>query len=106
MEFCKECGKPLKTKENIAKCSCGFSKASNPQVCSIERIKKSEKRGKGVAKKEQTKKGFPHECKKCGYQYSEVTDLGAPYSDEANVYLFKCLKCGYVEREAYGTGNK
>lgn len=106
MEFCKRCGKLLKIKENKAECNCGFSKASDSKVSSTEKIRKSKKRGKGIAKKERTRKGFPHECKKCGHQYSEVTDLGAPYSDEANVYLFKCNKCGYVEREAYGTGNK
>jgi len=32
--------------------------------------------------------------------------LGASYSDEADVYLFQCKKCGFVERQADGSGNK
>ncbi len=52
---------------------------------------------------EPEEKGFPNTCKKCGYGYADVIDLGASWTDEANVYLFKCKKCGYVTRDAYGS---
>lgn len=49
--------------------------------------------------------GFPHKCKKCEHDFSEVIDLGVSYSDEAGLFLFKCKKCGHVERDAFGSGN-
>ena len=107
MEFCKKCGKPLKIDKGLIKCSCGFNRISDSKISSTEKIKKPEKKGKGIFdKRELEEKGFSHTCKTCGYKYSDVVDLGAPYSDESNVYLFKCKKCGYVERDAYGSGNK
>jgi hypothetical protein len=36
--------------------------------------------------------GFPNTCKKCGCEWADVVDLGAPYGDESNVYLFKYAK--------------
>ena len=65
-----------------------------------EKIKKSEK-GIGVLKEDKSIKGFPNKCKKCGYKYSDVIDLGSAYSDEADVSLYRCKKCGYVERDDY-----
>jgi DNA-directed RNA polymerase subunit M/transcription elongation factor TFIIS len=106
MEFCTKCGKPLKATEGLVECSCGFTKILDSKISSTEKIKKPEEKGKGVAEEKETTKGFPNKCKKCGYKYSNVIDLGASYSDEANIYLFKCKKCGNVEREAYGSGNK
>ena len=50
--------------------------------------------------------GFPNTCKKCGHEGADVADLGAAYSDEANIYLFKCKKCGFTERQADGSSNK
>ena len=34
-----------------------------------------------------------------------VKDLGTSYSDESNVYLFKCTKCGHIDRQADGCSN-
>ena len=69
-----------------------------------EKTKKTQK-GDGIFEQEENKEGFPHTCKKCGHSESEVHDLGAQYSDESNIYLFKCMKCGFVERQADGSGN-
>ncbi len=104
MEFCNHCGKPLKIKGKIAICNCGFIKEISP-VYPSEKINKPQERGKGVFEKKDKDKGFPHTCKKCGHEFADVVDLGASYSDEANVYLFKCKKCENVERDAYGTSN-
>ena len=106
MEFCLDCGKPLKIENNTAVCSCGFKKQVNP-VTTSEKITKPEEKGEGVADKTNSGegKGFPHQCKKCGYGFADVVDLGVFYSDESNIYLFKCKKCSHTERDAYGCSN-
>lgn len=108
MHFCNKCGKLLHVKEQegilIGKCSCGFLKKID-SVMEISEKGKQSKIAKGVFENIESKGGFPHTCQKCGHTQSDVHDLGAPYSDESNVYLFKCKKCGYVERQADGSGN-
>lgn len=106
MEFCQNCGKPLKIENEMAECDCGFSKRIK-SLSFNEKVEEKTKKGEGVFDGEEfkSKKGFPHICKKCGHEFAEIIDLGAFYSDEANVYLFKCNKCENVEREAYGSSN-
>jgi len=41
---------------------------------------------------------YKHKCSKCGYGKAEVIDLGAQYSDENNLILLRCGKCGWSER--------
>lgn len=41
---------------------------------------------------------YEHKCSKCGYGKAEIIDLGAQYSDENNLILLKCGKCGWSER--------
>ena len=69
----------------------------------IERIEK----GEGILNSEQEEihQGFPHKCKKCEHDFAEVVDLGISYSDESSVILFRCKKCGNVERDAFGSSN-
>jgi DNA-directed RNA polymerase subunit M/transcription elongation factor TFIIS len=69
-----------------------------------EKPKKKEHHGKGVFEHRE-EKGFPHRCKKCGYEEADVADLGISYSDESAKFLFRCKKCGYVERYAEGSSN-
>ncbi len=108
MQFCKECGKPLKIVEkagiNIGICTCGSIQQDLKEISSGESKTRQEK-GKGVLENEK-EQGFPNKCVKCGYDEAYVVDLGAPFSDESNVYLFKCVKCGYVTRQADGTSNR
>jgi len=66
---------------------------------------KHEPVGEGILKEDSSGKGFPHTCKKCGYQQAEVVELGASYSDEADKFLFTCKKCGFTEKQHDGTGN-
>ncbi|PIN94190.1 hypothetical protein COU56_03090 [Candidatus Pacearchaeota archaeon CG10_big_fil_rev_8_21_14_0_10_31_9] len=108
--FCDSCGKILEIKtskdeKKFGLCSCGFIKEINYEVITSDKQKEREEQGEGIAVEKMAKNGFPHKCKKCGYNESEVYDLGASYSDESSVYLFKCLKCGHVERDAYGSSN-
>ena len=106
MEFCQNCGKPLKIENEKAGCDCEFSKEMNSLFLN-EKIVKKIKKGEGVfdEKEFRSEKGFPHQCKKCWHEFAEVVDLGAFYSDESNVHLFKCKKCGNIERESYGSSN-
>lgn len=71
----------------------------------IEREKiKHKDRGKGFVKDEDVFADYKHKCKKCGYNKSEVMDLGAQYSDENELIMLKCGKCGYTERVEKKTG--
>lgn len=109
--FCENCGtillvKTSKEKKKFGICeNCGFIKQIRSSIISHEKEIKKSKVGEGIAKESKTQ-GFPHKCKKCGYKECDIYDLGASYSDEANVYLYQCKKCGHVERQADGTGNK
>ncbi len=60
--------------------------------------------GKGVVKDKDVFADYKHKCKKCGYSYAEVSDLGAQYSDENELIMLRCGKCGYTERVEKKTG--
>ncbi len=107
--FCDKCGKILQIKTDNNKvhgiCNCGFSGEITPLIFKDKSFSKQEETGKGVAKKPKTL-GFPHVCIKCKYKECDLEVIGAPYSDESDIYLYKCKKCGFIERQADGSGNK
>jgi DNA-directed RNA polymerase subunit M/transcription elongation factor TFIIS len=107
--FCELCGKILQTKNAnekiIGTCSCGFTIELNQGFSASEKIPEKEEIGEGAVVEDKSLEGFPHDCPKCSHTGCEVFDLGAPYSDESNVYLYKCKKCGHVDRQADGTSN-
>lgn len=106
MEFCKLCGKPLKVKKGMAKCSCGFTKETSSDISFKEKQIKEVERGEGVAEDDTNiNEGFPNTCKKCGHTKAEVYNLGSQYSDESDIHLYKCKKCKHVERVAEGSSN-
>lgn len=110
MYFCPNCGKIANVVNdglNRIKCSCGFSKLilEGENVSFEENIPQKAKRGEGAVEKKHDLSGFPHTCRKCGHGEAEAIELGVFYGDEAGVYLFKCKKCGYSERQSDGTGN-
>ena len=41
---------------------------------------------------------YDHKCKKCGFSKAQIIDMGIFYSDEDQLILLKCGKCGYSER--------
>jgi len=82
---------------------CGIKKEADVSVSEL--IKEKEKIGQGILNGKRKQWKFPHTCPKCNHEGSEVIDLGAAYSDEANIYLFICDKCGYVDRQADGSSN-
>ena len=40
-----------------------------------------------------------HVCKKCGYGLAELIEISCSYTDEDNIYQYKCGKCGAVEQQ-------
>ncbi|MEI6732270.1 MAG: hypothetical protein WCK90_06355 [archaeon] len=108
MKFCDNCKSILKVHEENGKligvCQCGFKKEVDSFIIS-DKSNKIELTGRKVFRDKKTK-GWPHLCKKCGHGECDITDLGAPYSDESNIYLYKCKKCKFVQRQADGTSNK
>jgi DNA-directed RNA polymerase subunit M/transcription elongation factor TFIIS len=63
-----------------------------------EKIPKKEKIGEGIVEEKNVFATYPYKCKECGYDKAEVMDAGVQYSDEDNLFLVKCGKCGNVER--------
>lgn len=100
--FCDKCNKLMKLEKNELICSCGFKKIAN--LTCLEVPIKNKEIGAGVLG-EKEPVNFPHTCSKCGHGGCEVVDLGAAYSDESNVYLYICDRCGYVDRQADGSSN-
>jgi DNA-directed RNA polymerase subunit M/transcription elongation factor TFIIS len=110
MKFCKNCGKGLfinNPETNIVQCSCGYIEKieRGHDVGFEEKIPQKAEIGKGAVTEKHDLHGFPHICKKCSHGEAEAIELGVFYGDEAGVYLFKCKKCGYTERQSDGTGN-
>ena len=111
LKFCDSCGKPLmveKTKQGIiGVCSCGFKSEEIFEISSFEETIKVEEKGEGIIEhsKEIIENTFPHICRKCGHNGAEVIDVGVKVSDEAGIYLFRCAKCSFTERQADGSCN-
>ncbi len=105
--FCEHCNRIMRIKEKdnekILTCSCGFTKKA--EISFSEIAKKQKEAGSGIVNGKRKPAGFPHICPKCNHEGCEVIDLGAPYSDESNVFLYICDKCGYVDRHADGCSN-
>jgi len=104
LRFCKKCKtlqSPQKKKGEIfLKCeSCGFVEKidNNDSLIIREKIIPKEEKGKGAVKDENIFATQDHICKKCGFGKAELIDLGIWYSDEDNVLLLRCGKCGYSE---------
>jgi len=107
IKFCKQCGGILRVQQIDDKKSylfcdnCGsfelIKPANNQDVSFSEKIGKTEK-GAGIKFAKDQPASYPHVCKKCGYDKAQALHLGIFYSDEDNLILFRCGKCGYIER--------
>ncbi|MGD9276862.1 MAG: hypothetical protein PVJ67_06855 [Candidatus Pacearchaeota archaeon] len=104
LKFCKKCKTLLephkKEGKNFLVCkNCGIeTESENNFLITTEKINKLPKRKEGSVKDEDVFASYKHICKKCGYDKAEVIDMGIFYSDEDNLILLKCGKCGYSER--------
>ena len=66
-------------------------------IIRTERIKKKPV-GEGFVEGLNEFANYIHKCKKCGYGKAQIIDMGISYSDEDNLILLKCGKCGFSER--------
>lgn len=107
IQFCKKCGGILRTEQinqNQFYTFCDnchefeLITDKNFKTSSTEKISKQEERGKGVSKEKNIFADYHHVCQKCGYDKAQILDLGIFYSDEDNLILLKCGKCGFAER--------
>ncbi len=80
--------------------NCGFvdTAPDDSSLNSSEKMIPSQKRGEGAGEDKNDFADYPNVCKKCGYEFAQVLDLGIFISDEDNLILLKCGKCGYSER--------
>jgi DNA-directed RNA polymerase subunit M/transcription elongation factor TFIIS len=108
LKFCKNCGcvfRVQKIDNNKSYLFCDkcqsfeLVKTENSSgMVSNEKIEKQEERGAGISKDENEFANYNHICKKCGYNKAQIIDMGIFYSDEDNLILLKCGKCGFCER--------
>ena len=81
---------------------CHFSKKLKPDSKLIEKEMILHKHDIGKAFKVSKLKNefatYKHKCVKCSYEKAQVIDMGISYSDEDNLILLKCGKCGWSER--------
>jgi DNA-directed RNA polymerase subunit M/transcription elongation factor TFIIS len=105
LKFCERCNALMNSREEdeliIFECpSCGFFEAVG-DISSLdvkEKMIPSELRGEGAGEDKNDFADYPNVCKKCGYGFAQILDLGIFYSDEDNLVLLKCGKCGFSER--------
>ena len=111
LEFCPKCENLMipekvngkKGIETWIKCyHCHLSKKLKDNSTLLEREKILHKHNIGKVFKISGLKNefatYKHKCQKCGYGKAQVIDLGIFYSDEDNLILLKCGKCGWSER--------
>jgi DNA-directed RNA polymerase subunit M/transcription elongation factor TFIIS len=108
LNFCKTCGGILRVQKIDNENSYLFcdnchifelvKSDENLGMFSNEKIDKQKERGEGVSNDENEFANYEHICKKCGYNKVQIIDMGIFYSDEDNLILLKCGKCGFCER--------
>lgn len=92
--FCPKCGSILKVKDGSVFCSCGYTDKNTKQVNLSDKPKHKEVR---VLDGENRLAVHDHVCEKCGHDKAELIERGIMYSDEDDVVLYKCGKCGYTK---------
>lgn len=104
MKFCPKCKGLLIPQSigerSIIKCkNCDyFVEAKVDHLVEEEKIKHEEPKGEGVIENENPFATYNHKCVKCGYGKAQIIDAGVSYSDEDNLIMLKCGKCGHSER--------
>jgi DNA-directed RNA polymerase subunit M/transcription elongation factor TFIIS len=103
LNFCEKCSGILVPRimdnETLLLCNrCGWFKIlkdTKIEITSNERVSQEDKKGEGVAsKQDHLIEGYHNVCKKCGHEFAEILDAGIRISDEDNLILLRCLKCG------------
>lgn len=106
LEFCPMCRGILAQKEEkgalIGVCSCGFKRTGGMSITSEDNNPERKcDLGGGVVDNDYNKQeGFSRVCEKCGFDKAEAFSIT---SNESEVTIFKCLKCGHSIRQAQGS---
>ena len=104
VKFCPKCSSvliPIPKKGGfVLKCrQCNFFKKIQAKpLIETEKIKHKPNVGEGIIRDKNIFATYHHKCKKCGYGKAQILDLGIFYSDEDNLIMLECGKCGYSER--------
>lgn len=105
LKFCPKCKNVLiprrvGERDFVVKCSeCDYvDKFKGKPLVEKNKIPQKRIEGKGVVEDKDSFATYKHKCKKCGYDKAEIIDVGVSYSDEDDLILLKCGKCGYSER--------
>ena|SRR3989344_7549148 len=108
LNFCNKCGRTIRSEkinkdksyffcDNCQK----FRLIKTGEVTTLsfkEVIEKQKDKGEGIKEDTNEFANYKNICKKCGYDKAQILDLGVFYSDEDNLILLKCGKCGFCER--------
>ena len=103
LKFCQRCKSlmsPHKANgENFLKClSCDLIHEMDDSFLKTSEIIKKDELGEGVKDNKNIFATYLNKCKKCGYDKAQILDMGIFYSDEDNLILLKCGKCGFSEK--------
>ena len=103
MNFCPKCSSimipTIKDGKVVIFCThCGYYKEGGVKILvETEKIPKKAAVGEGVVSSINEFATYSHKCEKCGYNKAQVVDMGQWYSDEDNVVVLRCGKCGWAE---------
>jgi len=106
MDFCPKCAAvlvptKLSTSDVFICDNCGFTKLikkTDADLKTKEKIVHAPERNMRAAIERNEYASYKNICKKCGFNRAQVIDAGVSYSDEDNLILIRCGKCGYTER--------
>lgn len=101
MDFCKECGSIMFyfKENNLLKSYCKKCRTTKETSSkSFSQTNKIETKGQGIIEGLNPSANYNHICKKCGHEGVQIIDVGILVSDEDNLILLKCGKCGFSER--------
>jgi DNA-directed RNA polymerase subunit M/transcription elongation factor TFIIS len=108
LDFCNKCGGIIRNKKIDNDKSYSFCdncqefkliKTGEVTTLSFNKIiEKQNEKGEGIKENINEFANYLNLCKKCGYDKAQILDLGVFYSDEDNLILLKCGKCGFCER--------
>lgn len=105
IKFCPKCNSILKHhNENgkiVLKCNkCNYSEEmkEGENLTIKQQMKAKKEIGKGSIEDKDIFATHEFVCKKCGNTKAQIIDRGIGYSDEDNLLLLKCSKCGFSQR--------
>ncbi|MDP1728942.1 MAG: hypothetical protein Q8L27_01925 [archaeon] len=84
----------------IGLCNCGFKRTAGISISGEESNNISNVGGGVVGEDTLMSEGFDRICKKCGHDRADASSI---LSNESEVTIFTCLKCGFRERQSQGS---